>query len=199
MNQKMLLINSSNIQRNLLAKILSDISGHELLHNRTSNEWGRLYNIEDSSIDEWENQFLKISSSFTDWIKQGYKKRSFISVDAPFSEALSLKSRLKENSVDLNPHEIMMLKSLLNITGRYTSKNKYVVAHVCNIETKLYDDLSIKFYNRYNINYKIYDYVGDIRYLVEQIIRDFEMPVLQPLEMPICQAEKVLNHKNWKS
>lgn len=71
MNQKMLLINSSNIQRNLLAKILSDISGHELLHNRTSNEWGRLYNIEDSSIDEWENQFLKISSSFTDWIKQG--------------------------------------------------------------------------------------------------------------------------------
>lgn len=198
MVHKILVINFIKEHRSIFAKALSNISGYDLLQNRTIYEWKHLFHIEEDYIDAWENQFLIISSSFFEQINLEHNSSNFISIGASCCDVLALKSRLEEKTIELSSDEIMMLESLLNIIGRYTAKKNYQVIHICNVSTKTLDELSVRFYKKYNIDYRLYNDYDNIKNILEYIVQDFEISVLESLESAIYKAEKIVTYKNQK-
>ena len=183
-----------------MAKALSCASGYQFVQNRTMREWKRLYKIDESQIFSFENQFLLISSSFIKRIKSEFRSSDFISNGAAFTEVLCLKSNMNENRIELRkPEEKTILKSLLNIAGRYAALHYDMVIHVRNTDSPEFDELSFRFYEKYGIAYKIYDRGCNTTDIIESIIREVDIPKLQSVESAIYETEQLVNFNIWKS
>ena len=200
MTHKIAVINFIDSERTLLAKALSCASGYQLVQNRNIYEWTKQFRIDENQLYSWENQFLLMSSSFIKRIKSEFKFSTFISNGAAFTEVLSLKSKLNEKSIEsYQPQEKTMLKSLLKITGRYAAQHYDLVIHVRNADSTNFDELSVKFYEKYHIPYKLYDKGDSLKDVFENIIREVEIPQALPAENAIYEAERLVNFKTWKS
>ncbi|MCL2073704.1 MAG: hypothetical protein FWH18_07275 [Marinilabiliaceae bacterium] len=200
MESKIAVTNFKNADRTLLAETLSCLSDLQLVQNRTMHEWEKIYNINETQKDIWENQFLLISSSFVKRIKSEFIISNFISNGAAFSEVLSLKAKINEKSIELHKlEEFNMLKSLLNITGRYAAEHYGIIIHVKNTDSSKFDDLSVRFYDKYRINYKLFDGDNNLKNIVENITGEIEIPKVQSIDSAIYKAERLVNFKNWKS
>ena len=200
MKHKIAVINFKDTERTLLAKAISCMSGYQFVQNRNMYEWMNLFKIDEGKIYSFENQFLLLSSSFIKRIKSEFRTSDFISNGSAFTEVLSLKSKMNEKSVEMNkPEEMAMIKSLLNISGRYAAQNYDMIIHVKNTDSMNFDELAIRFYEKYHIAYKLYDGSNNMQNLVENIIREVEMPMVQSVESAIYEAEQLVNFKTWKS
>jgi len=193
---KIAAINFIDSEQTLLSKTLSCASGYQFIQNRNIHEWQKLYQIDDSQIYSFKNQFLLLSSSFIKRSKSEFKCLAFVSNGAVFSEVLSLKSKMNEKSVELdNPKEIEMIEILLDLTGRYAAQHYDMVIHVRNADSANFDELSISFYEKYHITYKLYD-GNNIKDNLENITRDVEIPIALPVESAIYEAVRLVTFKN---
>jgi len=195
MIQKIAVINFKGAERTLLATALSCASGYQLVQDRNIYEWIRLYHIDEKQMDNWETQFLLMSSSFVKRIKSEFRNSSFVSNGAAFSEVLAL----NEKVVGLKPEEIAILNSLLNVTGRHAARHYDLVVHVQNTGSAFFDELSIRFYEEHHIAYRLYDGSKKIKDVFENIIREVEMPMVRSAESAIYEAEQLVFYKNQKS
>ena len=183
----------------LLAKALSNVSGYEYILNRPVYEWRRLYQIDESQMYTFINQFLIISSSIFQRIEEEYEFSPFVSSGAIFSEVLSLKSKMDEKRIELyEPKEFEMIEYLLNLTGRYAARHYDMVIHVQNPYFESFDKLSIGFYEKYHITYKLYNGDNDMEETLKNIIHEVEIPMVQSTESAIYRAIQLVTFKNWK-
>lgn len=189
---KITVVNFIDSEQTLLAKTLSCASGYQFIQNRDIHEWQRLFQIDESQIYSFNNQFLLTSSSFIKRIKSEFKYPAFISNGAVFSEVLLLKSKLNEK---YKPKEIEMIEMLLDLTGKYAARHYDLVIHVQNADSKSFDELSVKFYEKYNIAYKLY-YCSDIKDTLENIIREVEIPAALSIENAIHETVRLVTFKN---
>jgi len=196
MKNKIAVINSIDSERSLLSQALSCVSGYQLVQNRNIYEWKKLFHIDEDQIDSWENHFLIMSSSFIKRIKSEFKYPAFVSNGAVFSEVLSLKSNLNEKFIELYNHEeIEMIEILLDLTGKYAAQHYDMVIHVQNADSTNFDELSINFYEKYHITYKLYD-GNNVNDIIENIIQEVKVPIALPVESAIYEAVKFVTFKN---
>ena len=197
---KIAVIHSIEPERTLLAKTLSCASDYEFIQNRNIYEWERLFHIDESQIYCFQNQFLLMASSFIERIKSESENAAFISNGAVFSEVLKLKSKMDEKTVgQYRPQEIEMIDNLLNITGRYAAHHYDLVIHVKTGKSANFDELSVRFYEKYHVAYNIYDAGNSVKDVFENIIREVELPLVKPVEMAIYEAERLVIFKTRKS
>jgi len=197
MGQKIAVVNFKEDARMFLAEALSSMSGYPLVQNRNIYEWIRMYQIDENQLNSWENQFLLMSSSLVKRIKSEYRHSEFIADGAVFSETLSLK--LNEKSIVLKQEEIAILESMLGITGRHASAHYDRVIHIQNEDSAAFDELSIRFYDKYQIAYRLYDCKEDMEEMIEHIIREVELPAVEEVRNALDKAERFVNFKSWKS
>ena len=199
MERKIAVINFKESEGILLAKALSCASGYQLALNLNVCEWIRRFRIDEKQIDAWENQFLLVASSFFKRIETEWFIAEFISNGAAFTEALYLKWKINERRLELNPEESALLKSMLQVTGRHAAAHYCPVVHVKNAVAASFDDLSIHFYKKFQIAYRLYDGETPMIELLEKIIRDLEIPVVELPDKAMYEAERLVNFKNWRS
>lgn len=191
------LIHFIETERTLLAKMLSCVSGYEFVINRDIYEWKRLYHIDDSRVNSFENQFLLLTSSFIERVKSETDQSAFISNGAVFSEALTLKLKINEKKIECyQPEEIEMIESLLNIAGRYAAHHYDQVIHIQSSDTTSFNEMSVAFYEKYHVAYKIFDGNSKLNDIFENIIQKIEIPRVQPLENAIYEAVRLVTFKN---
>jgi len=196
MKNKIAVINLINTERTLLAKALSCASGYQFIQNRNIYEWQKLFQIDENQIYCFNNQFLLLSSSFIKRTKSEFKYPAFVSNGAVFSEVLFLKSNINEKFSELyKPEEIEMIEILLDLTGRYAARHYDMVIHVRNADSGNFDELSIGFYEKHRIAYRLYDN-GDIKDIIENIISEVEIPKALPVDSAIYDATLLVTFKN---
>jgi len=194
---KIAVANFTDSERTFLSKSLSCASGYRFIQNRNIYEWLRLYQIDESEICGFENQFLLAVSSFIERINSEFQNSAFISNGAVFSEALSLKFKMNEKSVELNnSKETAIIENILNITGKYAARNYDLVIHVQNADSTNFDELSVSFYDKYHIPYKLYDGKKNINDILKNIAQEVEIPVVQSLESAIYETAGLVKFKN---
>ena len=196
MKHKIAVINFINTERMFLAKALSCTSGYWLTQNRNVYEWKSLFKIDESQIYSFNNRFLIIASSFIERINLDSIFSDFISDGAVFTEVLLLNLKMNEKSVEFNKQaEIAMIENILNVTGKYAAQHYDMVIHVKNTDSKSFDELSVKFYEKYNIAYRLYD-GGNIKDILKNIIREIEIPQTQSVESAVYEAEQSVALRN---
>ena len=200
MVRKIAVVNFIDSDRTLLAKALSCASGYQLVQNKNIYEWIKQFHIDENKLYNWENQFLLISLSFVKRIKTEFQFSTFISNGAAFTEALSLQSKHNNKAIELyQPQEKAILKNLLKITGKYAAKYYDTVIHIQNAEAAEFDKLSVKFYNKHHIPYKLYNSGHSLKDVFETIISEVEIPQILLADNAIYEAEHLVNFKTWKS
>ena len=191
-------INFLDSERTLLAQALSCASGYPLVQNRSMYEWRKLFKIDESKMTRFENQFLLISASITERIKHEVAFSDFISDGAVFSDALSLQSIMNEKSVEWQKaKKVEMVKNLLYITGKYAAHQYNPVIHIRNNASEDFDEMSIGFYEKYSIAYKMYYSNNDLKDILETIIQETKIPVLLLEEYAIYKAKRLINFTNF--
>jgi len=191
MKNKVAVVNFDIPQRTLLAVALTCLTDYQLVQNRHIYEWKRLYQMDENLMNGWDHQVLFISSSFVQRVNSESLFSEFISNGAVFSEIFSLKSKLNEGLVEqYQPHEMTMLDSLLHVAGRYASLYYDQVIHIRNAISANFDEMSVSFYEKHHIAYKLFEGGNDMKTILESVAREVDIPIAQTAEGAIYEAEK---------
>ena len=194
MKTKVAIVGFEDSQRTILSVALTRLSGYQLIQNRNHHEWLKLFHIDEKQKDKWDNQILYISSSFVERINSVLITPEFISNGATFSEVLYLKSKLNEGTVKMyEPQEIDVLDCLLHVACKHVALHYDMVMHIRNAFSAGFDEMSAAFYEKYLIPYKIYEGDGKTANILENVIRDVEIPKKLSVENAIYEAERFIN------
>ena len=194
---KIAVINCMDTERTILAMALSCASGYLSIQNRTMYEWKKLYGIKDHQLYNFNNQSLLLSASWIERMKLEIIFSEYISNGAAFSEILSLKLKIAEKSIKpYKPAEVAMIENILDTSGRYAACNYDIVIHVRNAATTDFDELHAGFYEKYHINYKMYDGDNDMQDILENIMNDVETPIKLPAASAMYKAIRLVTFKN---
>jgi len=197
MKHKIAVIHSMSTEMMLLSKALSCLSGYGVVLNRNVYEWMSMFQIEESQMNRFGNQFLILASSFLHRITSEFYCSDFVSTGAVFTDVLSLQLKIDKKSIVCeSPEDARMIKILLEMTGRYAASHYDAVIHVCTADSKSFDEYSIGFYKKYNMAYLLYDGADQMKDIVEHIVREVEIPKVQSVDRALYEAIRAVTFKN---
>jgi len=187
-----------NTEMMLLSKVLSCLSGYELLLNRSVYEWMEKFQIEESQKCTFNKEFLILAASYINRITLESGCDDFISNGAVFTEALCLQFKMDKNSIECDsPEDARMIKTLLDIAGR--AQHYDAVIHIRNAGSKDFDAFFAEFYEKYHIPCHFYDGASQIKKLVESISKDIEIPRVRSVDSVIWEEIQAITLKTKRS
>jgi hypothetical protein len=194
--QKIAVLNFKGVDGNFLGKALSCVSGYTLLKGRTPYEWRRLFGMDEKHLNRFGCRYLLASASVIEQIGLEAGHPQFVSIDAAFTGALSAGWMLERPLAALSAEEKNLLQNLLDFAGQYSANRYDRVIHIQNADSHRFDELSVKFCNRYRIACMIYD-GGNMKDILEDVVRKLEITPEQTLEYAMAEAERAVYFKTW--